>query len=226
MENPNKITIDQIIYLISDESGVTHAARNKIFRRCMMAVEDLVSYAALETYEEKKAIREGSVELFNDYMYIRQIEVESTPCYTTDQAFQLYGNTSSSSSSYYVYSIRNGKIEFEKPYNGIDGRLCNISYRVLERNEQGDVVVPRTMQEAIIAYVNASRAKDIYFESKGARGRGLYQDMQAMYERKKREFYLDIEQSGESEMQYLSMIWNSKVPLSATKYYNSGKKNI
>ena len=42
----------------------------------------------------------------------------------------------------------------------------------------------------------------------------------------KREFYLDIEQSGESEMQYLSMIWNSKVPLSATKYYNSGKKNI
>lgn len=225
MEQSNKVSIDEIIYLLTDENELNEKHRNRLYRTCMRAIEDLCTYAALEDYEEVKAVKDGQIPLYSNYMYFRMLQVEGIPCYTTDQAFQLFGKTSSTG-DYFVYSIRNGHILFEKPYSALEGKTATLSYRVISRDENGNSVVPRIMQEPIIAFVDMIEAKMVYKNSGGTRGRGLFNDMSKRYNTLKDDFIHDIEQSGEDEMLYLSRIWNTKAPLSAINYYKKGKKDL
>ncbi len=225
MEQANKISVDEIIYLLTDENSLNEKHRNRLYRLCMRAIEDLCTYAALEDYEEVKAIADGQIEMNPDYMYFRMLQVEGVSCYSTEQAFQLFGETSSTG-SYFVYSIRNGKILFEKPYASIEGKAATLSYKVISKDESGNSVIPRTIQEPVIAFVDMIEAKSTYKNSGGRMGRGLFQDMERRYERLKDDFHVEIESSGEAELTYLSMIWNTKKPLSALNYYKKGKKDL
>lgn len=222
MELVNRTSVSEIIYLATDDENTSPARFQTMFRYIMRAIEEISSIGVLSRFEDVQIVKNGQVSLIPDYFWITTITVNDIPCFTTTQAHTLFGNVEHQAGDHYVYELRNGKILFEKPHSYLENQKCLIAYRVWDKNENGDILVPAFYQEALIAFIEYQEVKRMYLRT--GRGRGAYQDAKRNWELLRDKAIVDAETPDEAERQLINRIWNTKLPLSNKGFYTNNRK--
>ncbi len=226
MEPINKVSLESIIYLVSDEE-TSDAKFNTYLKYARRCIEHLGVFQLLTKLEKKHTIRNRRFDAEADFFYIRSISIDGIPAYSSMEKSAIQGLGTPTTGNYYNYTTAGNSIVFDiKDKDWIEGKQADVEYKILDKNNEGEVMVPVLFQEAIISFIRKEEAFKIYNASGGRTGRGLWQDMSQEWEKLSRTAMNDAESPDENERELINLIWKTKYPLNSSRGFTNFNKIV